>query len=164
MDAGLPTVVCYTPSTAREEFVALTNAHLTPQADGHLGARMRAAFDDVFARGFERVVLIGSDLPTLPPEHITLAMTALARAPIVLGPADDGGYYLIGLRELYPELFDEVSWGSRDVLAQTLTRAERAGVTVELISAWHDVDTSDDLQRVSASSRARHTRAWLEHA
>jgi len=156
-----PTVVCYTPVTARQEFADLTNTELIPQSDGDLGMRMRSAFEDVFAAGFERVVLIGSDLPTLPPDHITMAMIGLDRVPIVLGPAEDGGYYLIGLREPHPELFDGIAWGRREVLTQTFACAARVGASVELVPAWHDVDEPADLQRVSSSPRAHHTRAWL---
>lgn len=184
----LPAIVCYTPTTAREELEALMRAasdassislyggprlpcpersrreprpNLIAQASGDLGARMHAAFVDVFARGVDRVVLIGSDLPTLPPEHLVAAMAALDRAPLVIGPADDGGYYLIGLREPHPELFEGVTWGSEDVLAQTMAITRRVGLSVEMTSAWHDVDAPEDLQRV-VGTRARHTRAWLE--
>lgn len=163
--SALAVFVSYTPSSARDELTALVRPHqLIPQSDGDLGQRMRMAFEDVFAMDFERVLLIGSDLPTLPPEHLTEAVSVLDRVPVVIGPADDGGYYLVGLREPHPELFEDVSWGSPDVLAETLAIGTRAGVTIELCRAWHDVDAPADLAQVSASPRARHTRAWLSRS
>jgi rSAM/selenodomain-associated transferase 1 len=160
--SGLAVVVCYTPSTAREEFTAFVRPYqLIPQSAGDLGERMRMAFEDVFALGFDRVLLIGSDLPTLPPDHLTEALAALDRVPVVIGPADDGGYYLIGLRGPHPELFDGVSWGSPNVLTETLAIGKRTGVRIRLCRAWHDVDALADLAHVAASPRAHHTRAWL---
>lgn len=163
--SGVPVVVAYTPTVAREEFQTLTSFAqpiLVPQSEGDLGARMHAAMVDTFAWGFDRVLLIGSDLPTLPTAHLVDAMQALERAPMVIGPAEDGGYYLIGLRAPCAELFHDIEWGSADVLERTLSIARRCGLGVERVPQWHDIDTEANLSRIS--SAARHTQAWLSSA
>ncbi|HEX8952999.1 MAG TPA: TIGR04282 family arsenosugar biosynthesis glycosyltransferase [Polyangia bacterium] len=115
-----------------------------PQGDGDLGARMARAVAAHVARG--PVVLIGSDAPTLPRAHVHQALDALMTHDVVLGPSDDGGYYLIGARVDAPELFADVHWSTSDVLATTLARlGERSHV---LLPAWHDVDSAEDLLRL----------------
>lgn len=117
---------------------------------------MHGAFEQLFALGATAVVLIGADLPTLPRERIEDAFSALrsGRIDLVLGPAEDGGYYLIGLRASQPALFENVDWGSERVLAQTLDRARDAGLEATLIDPWHDVDTPDDLRRLARELEA----------
>jgi glycosyltransferase A (GT-A) superfamily protein (DUF2064 family) len=114
------------------------------------------------------VALIGSDLPDLPARLVRDAFEALDRHrdAVVLGPATDGGYYLIGMNHLQMPLFDEIEWGTGGVLEQTLEAATRAAVHVTLLDAWSDVDTEDDLRRLatrtSGTGAARRTRAWME--
>jgi glycosyltransferase A (GT-A) superfamily protein (DUF2064 family) len=81
---------------------------------------------------------------------------------LVIGPASDGGYYLIGLRRLCPDLFTPIAWSTADVLTATTRVAEQCGLTVSFVSPWHDVDTVDDLRRVLRDSHgATRTRAWV---
>ena len=86
---------------------------------------------------------------------------------VVLGPSDDGGYYLIGLRKLHRSLFEEIDWSTERVLAQTIDRARRLGLRVHLLPAWYDVDTADDLRRLTQELQAAsagppvHTRQFL---
>lgn len=160
---GEAVIVAFTPDDARAEIEALIGESAIPQRGADLGARMHNAVSDAFARGAQRVVLVGSDLPSLPPSHITEALRALDTHDVVLGPSEDGGYYLIGLRRPDERLFAGIDWGTASVLAQTLAAIDRAHLTCAQIAPWFDVDTRDDLARVSAESRAGaalHTREW----
>ncbi len=116
-----------------------------PQDDGDLGQRMLAVFVRAATEGVAATVLIGTDLPDLRADHLARAFDALARHDLVLGPATDGGYYLIGLRQPLPSLFDGVAWSTAAVLDQTLDRAKEAGLTVALIDRLRDVDRPEDL-------------------
>ena len=119
-----------------------------PQDGTDLGERMANAFRRL-ATGYGGIAIIGTDLPDLPMAYVEEAFRRLdaGEADAVLGPADDGGYYLVAMGELHAELFRDVPWSSEEVLATTLARAEEAGIAVSLLPVWHDVDTVDDLQR-----------------
>ena len=138
------------------------------QRGASLGERMSHAFQDAFDLGYESVAIVGSDLPDLPARLVLDTFRALDRHrdAVVLGPAPDGGYYLIGMNRLQKPLFDEIEWGTGRVLEQTLEAARRTGVRVTLLDAWSDVDTEDDLHRLatraSGTGAARRTRAWME--
>ncbi|MDP3046824.1 MAG: DUF2064 domain-containing protein, partial [Chloroflexota bacterium] len=93
----------------------------------------------------ESAVIIGADLPTLPLSHLTAAFSMLDRRPAVLGPSLDGGFFLIGLRNLQPELFEGIAWSTRQVLGQTVDRINRLGLALECLEPWYDVDTVEDL-------------------
>jgi rSAM/selenodomain-associated transferase 1 len=115
---------------------------LKRQPDGDLGMRMLAAF----ATG--PTLVAGSDCPALKPEHFEAAAKALRDVDVVLIPAEDGGYVLIGARAAHAELFSGITWGTASVLAETRTQISTLGLTsVELPSLW-DVDTDDDLLRL----------------
>lgn len=124
----------------------LGNADLyLPQDAGDLGERMRAAFESAFDEGFERVVILGSDLPGLSPELVERAFRLLDRHPAVIGPARDGGYYLLGLREPFPELFADVAWSTDTVLATTVARLGARDAEPAVLEILSDVDVADDL-------------------
>jgi rSAM/selenodomain-associated transferase 1 len=136
---------------------------LFPQEGDTLGDRMRNAFGRLFAAGYSAVVMIGSDLPSLPASHVVHAFQSLRDGSHVLaiGPATDGGYYLIGLRRPCPALFTSIAWSTADVLTTTTSLAETCGLTVSFVPRWHDVDTVDDLRRVLRDPPgATRTRAW----
>ena len=126
------------------------------QGAGELGERQRDAFHRSFVDGAERVVLIGSDSPTLPEGHLNAAFDDLREAPAVLGPAQDGGYYLIGLHHTtWPAaaaLFHDVKWSTGEVLTQLLQRALQAGIELRLLPGWYDFDSPDDLQLLRADA------------
>jgi rSAM/selenodomain-associated transferase 1 len=124
--------------------------NVLPQSAGDLGARMRQYFDTAFAGGAAQVVLIGSDSPTLPLEYIERAFDRLSRRAVVLGPANDGGYYLLAARRAAPPIFDGVEWGSDRVLRETVERLNAAGCSYCELPPWYDVDTIDDLRRLRA--------------
>jgi uncharacterized protein len=117
-----------------------------PQSAGDLGRRMAQAFAWAFARGHERVVLIGTDAPELSRRHVQEAFAALATHDVVLGPARDGGYYLIALRGPCPELFTGIAWSTADVLDATLVRAAALGLDGERLSPLTDIDTLEDVR------------------
>lgn len=117
------------------------------QPDGDLGARLQAAFDEGL-RSYERVVIIGSDAPTLPLSAIVAAFDALEDAPVVLGPSNDGGYYAIGATHQVRPRFDRVRWSTPSALADTL--AANADLGVKLLSPWYDIDGPGDLQVLRA--------------
>lgn len=116
------------------------------QGEGDLGARMARAIEAAFAAGASRVVLIGTDCPGLASEHLILAFAALESADVVLGPAKDGGYWLIGTRVRAPTLFADMPWSTPDVLALTRRRAREAGWSLTHLDTLADVDTPADLE------------------
>jgi len=155
LGARFPTTVACEPTGARPYFRRLGARYgldLADQGEGDLGARMRRAAEDALA-GARRVVILGSDAPTLPMDTVRAAFSALRGHRIVLGPSLDGGYYLLGLRLPVPDVFTRMPWGSARVFARTLTRLRRLGVAPALLSPWYDVDTGDDVQLL-----ARHLR------
>lgn len=119
------------------------------QGDG-LGARMQHAFLDGFAAGYERLVVVGTDHPTLPTAFFEAAFDALTEPlSISLGPSDDGGYYLLGLNDYFPSLFQGMTYSHADVFEQTLERATATGAGVTVLPTWYDVDTPDALRRLA---------------
>lgn len=141
---------------------------LLEQPDDGLGDALAHAFAHHFRLGFDMVVLIGSDNPTLPPQPILAAEVALQRAnDLVIGPTRDGGYYLIGMRQSNPALFDEIAWSTSGVYAQTVQRASELGLRVHRVDDWYDVDEAADLDHLRAdlaslpANVASHTRSVL---
>jgi rSAM/selenodomain-associated transferase 1 len=144
-------------------FVAWTGrpprAGALTQGRGDLGARLRRVVRRLLRTGHPAVVVIGSDSPTLPPAIIARAVRRLARgADLVLGPAADGGYYLIGLRSDQPSLFTRMPWGGARLCARTLRRAARLGLVTERLPPFWDVDRPADLARLRRALRGRRGR------
>jgi hypothetical protein len=115
------------------------------QSEGDIGCRMASAFQASFAAGMNGVVIIGIDCPDLNAQLIAQAFQALCQHDLVLGPAQDGGYYLIGLRRLIPELFTGISWSTAEVLQQTLSIAQKLELAVALLPLLSDIDRPEDL-------------------
>jgi uncharacterized protein len=115
-----------------------------PQVTGDLGARLSASFARAFAAGAERVVLTGSDIPKLDSRVVRAAFAALENTPAVIGPAHDGGYYLLGLRAPGAPVFDGIAWSTGAVLAQTEALIRAAGLTLSYLPALADLDTVED--------------------
>lgn len=122
--------------------------HLARQQGRDLGERMRHAFADVLTRR-RAVAIFGCDVPHCSWDILDQANGWLAKGRNVLGPTEDGGYYFIGLNAPHAGLFEDINWGTDQVLAQTLGRAGSLGVGFELLPRLRDVDTADDLRRVS---------------
>lgn len=124
------------------------NFKLAEQTGPELGERMLQAFENQFSKGAERVCIIGSDTFEITPEIIRTAFNILKYKEVVIGPARDGGYYLLGMKELQPELFRHKSWGTDSVLSQTLEDLERLQLNYALLPELNDIDRKED---------------WLEH-
>jgi rSAM/selenodomain-associated transferase 1 len=122
---------------------------VSPQPDGDLGERMAVALDQALD-SHERAVLIGSDCPVLRPADLVEAFEALGSADLVLSPAEDGGYAMIGVARIGLPVFSQVDWGSDRVLRQTLAQAASAGLRVRQLRTVWDVDTVDDWKRWQA--------------
>ena len=116
------------------------------QGEGDLGARLHRAFTQAFAQGAKKVVVIGADCPALTPPFFARAFAALDNQDLVLGPAVDGGYYLVGLNRPAPALFSEIPWGSGEVLAATLKQAHSLNLSLHLLEPLADVDRPEDLR------------------
>lgn len=137
------------PSADHVYFKILGARHgvgLDTQRGDDLGARMLDAFETLFARGHGRVVMVGTDLPTLPPRRVNEAVERLEDHDVVLGPATDGGYYLIGLRRVVPALFRDIPWSTPNVLARTRSLAAEQRLRVALLAPERDIDRLGDLQ------------------
>ena len=139
--------VCFAPPESGSMVRALAGAawESRPQAEGDLGERMVRAFDEILRYGASRVLLVGSDIPSIPPAILSRAFVRLDDCDLVLGPSTDGGYYLIGLSKPMPELFDGLTWGSSQVFRETLDRAEQIHARIGLMPPWYDVDTPEEL-------------------
>lgn len=116
-----------------------------PQKGNDLGEKMAGAFHEVFKMGFDQVLVIGTDCYELKNEHLNQAFAALKNNDVVIGPAQDGGYYLLGMSKFRPHLFQDVSWSTSTVLNATLKKAADAGLSTLLLDALNDVDRYEDL-------------------
>jgi rSAM/selenodomain-associated transferase 1 len=121
------------------------------QPEGDLGARLREAFRAAFAAGAERVVVVGTDCVDAGTACLEAAFEALREADAVIGPAEDGGYYLLGLARPVPQVFEDIPWSTSRAGAETVRRLQEAGASVRLLGRLLDVDTVEDLRRVAAS-------------
>lgn len=127
------------------------------QEGGNLGERMGAAFARAFASGARGVVLFGSDSPTLPAATVQRAFAALSDCDLVLGPTEDGGYYLIGCRRFDEQLFRKVEWSTRRTYEQTVANAQRLDYRVRALESWFDLDQWGDVERLIADARRGHS-------
>lgn len=156
-------LLCFTPPEARAEMEAwFPGEALLEQGGGNLGARMARAFDEIFRRGADRVALVGSDVPGLARADVVSALASLEEHDLALGPARDGGYYLIALGRPRPELFRGIAWGTPSVFAATMERAAALGLTVRVLDERRDVDTLDDVRAEWTRIRALVTRPVAE--
>lgn len=163
----------YTPIGSEAAYIDILPAEfrLLPQRGDDFGERLAFAVEDLFRCGFSTVCLIDSDSPMVSSEIYARAVAALARSGdrVILGPSDDGGYYLIGLKQNHRELFDGIDWSTERVLNQTIERAKQFGIKVELLPNGYDVDDRASLNRLCAdllndrvpADLALHTRRFL---
>ena len=167
---GVETAVAVSPQSAVDEMrrMAPRVARMLAVEGADIGACLRSATEQLFAEGFSRVVAVNSDGPTLPAQYLERAVEMLTHSDVVLGPAEDGGYYLIGMRQQQPGLFTDIEWSSSRVAVQTLERAAAAGLTVAQLPSWYDVDTPAELERLRKELVAQPpgiapcTRAFLD--
>jgi uncharacterized protein len=173
---GASGLVVYTPAGSESAFdgVLPDGFKLLAQRGPSLGERLCNATEDLLRGGHSAVCLINSDSPTLPRAILIRAIESLALEGdrVVLGAADDGGYYLIGLKQAHWNLFDGIAWSTSDVLARTTQRAAEIDLRVELLPPWYDVDDAETLNRLceelfcrpslNEAYPAAHTRAFLD--
>jgi rSAM/selenodomain-associated transferase 1 len=168
---GIDVVIFFTPADGGPE-IATLNRDVFPcvcQSAGDLGQRMRSALEHLIGHcGYRAALLVGADIPLLSAASIAEARETLqANGGVVFGPADDGGYYLIGMMNVHAALFEAIEWSTATVLTDSLRSADRLGIEARLIGSAYDVDTIDDLRRLerdlaSASPEiAPHVRAWF---
>lgn len=166
---GVDHVIAYTPPSARAYFedLAPEGFRLVEQEGADLGERLANALAHHFDLGYQRVVIMNSDGPTLPLTYLQEAFSGLAQADITLGPGHDGGYYLIGMKKIHPELFQGIAWSTGEVIPQTLKICRRLGLRVHQLAEWYDVDVGADLARLHRDlarepEAARCTWAFLQ--
>ncbi len=139
------------PPGAAAPLVALLGDDLPPAfaiPPGDVGMAMCAAIECALGHHATQVVLIGSDLPSLPPTHIEHAFARLDEgADVILGPAEDGGYYLIAATAPHPALFTDIAWSTDAVYAQTVAKVEASGLSLATVPPWYDIDGVADLRR-----------------
>jgi uncharacterized protein len=156
---GMPLTICHDPEHSGPAFLELAGGGcpLVPQRGEDIGRRMANAFSDAFASGAAHALLVGSDLPDLPLEILEEAAAALRSSKAVIGPAKDGGYYLIGFgRENFlPQAFSEIPWSTPGVLEATLARFDLHGTPIHLLPLWSDMDTVEDLADFAARSNGK---------
>ncbi len=139
---------------------------LLPQRGSNLGEKMRNIFADLFERGYDKVVLMGADIPEVSREDLDRAFYELTLKDLVFGPTIDGGYYLVGMKHLHEMVFDsKIKWGTPEVFQETLEILEKSGVEVGLIRDHEDIDTKEDLRefwkRIGDSRSCENTRRYL---
>jgi rSAM/selenodomain-associated transferase 2/rSAM/selenodomain-associated transferase 1 len=145
-DHAAATVVCTTGGSPREFRAWLGESPvLLPQGEGDLGQRLHGAFLTAFSAGHPSAIAIGTDVPGITAGHLREALAALRTHDLVLGPARDGGYYLIGMSRPHPSLFEQIEWGTATVHRDTLVAAQQAGLSVAPLEPLSDVDLPGDL-------------------
>jgi len=136
-----------------ERFAVERSLALAWQGPGDLGQRMQRLLERAVANG-ERALIVGCDSPDLPLAYVLSAFDSLSRPGVAIGPAADGGYYLVGSFGVVPPIFTGIAWGGPEVLACTLARLEAAAVEFTVLPSWHDVDDFGGLRRLARQLRA----------
>jgi rSAM/selenodomain-associated transferase 1 len=149
-------VIFYSPAEMRLSFEEwLPGETLMPQRGGDVGEVMQNALEEMFASGAEKTVLSGVDIPDLNRDIIIDAFSRLDNADIVIGPAEDGGYYLIGMKSLHREVFRKIPWGTDAVFAETISVIKEIGLKYEAVDKLFDVDRLEDLQKAGYGEDTR---------
>jgi rSAM/selenodomain-associated transferase 1 len=162
-------VIAYLPAFEKPYFSRLApEFELILQEGSNLGTRLNNALNHYLSLGHERAVIMNSDSPTLPVEYLLAAFRALKEeADVTIGPCEDGGYYLIGLKRPAPRLFREVRMSTCNVVKDTLALVAEEGLTFKMLPTWYDVDDADALLRLKTELNvlppeiASHTRALI---
>lgn len=150
--SNVDVVIAYTPPDCQPDLQAVIGDDVTyiPQTGTGLGERLTSATQWASENGYNKILLVGSDSPTLPLSYIFQAVVSLDARDVVIGPSMDGGYYLIGfsaecLAVTVPFIFEEIAWSTPQVFQQTVERVHTVNVTFKLLPPWYDVDTPEDL-------------------
>ena len=159
-EGTFPLYICFFPKNAQKpikNWLGREYRYL-PQNGKDLGERMRNGFIDGFAMGYKRVVLIGSDIPDLPMKYIEEAFKSLKEMDAVIGPAFDGGYYLIGFNQstFSPQVFEGIAWGTKTVFDETMKKLKRLRRVVHTLPYQRDIDTVEDLKHLKDKLFSNH--------
>jgi uncharacterized protein len=171
--AGIPGVqlaAAITPPDSEPYFqrIAPQGTLLIPIQGRNIGECLYLALSELLQRGFPRAIALNADGPTLPPAYLQQAVQLLNDHDVVLGPGEDGGYYLVGLKRVDAQLFNGISWSTGQVLEQTLARARQLSLRTALTPPWYDVDLPADVQRLRREleqlppERLAHTRSFFD--
>jgi len=159
-EGSFPLYICFFPKNAQKPIKNWLGREYRyiPQNGKDLGERMRNGFIDGFAMGYKRVVLIGSDIPDLPMKSIEEAFKSLKEMDAVIGPAYDGGYYLIGFKDktFSPQVFEGIAWETKNVFDETMKKLKRFRRTVHTLPYQRDIDTVDDLKHLKDKIFSNH--------
>ncbi len=165
--AGMETVVAFTPARGRRPLERLlgAGARLLPQGSGDLGERLERVLAQLDTRGRRALVAVGTDCPAVGPRRLREAAAALERFDLVLGPALDGGFYLLGMRRARGELFRDIPWSTEHVASAVMARARAGGLTVETLPTERDLDTPEDVYELFVTAREKelwttYPRTW----
>lgn len=139
--------VWYSSYIDSEDFISESTFVKKAQSGEDLGARMLYAFESGFNEGYKNIVIIGSDCPDVNPGVLEKAFSELREHDLVIGPSADGGYYLLGMKNLYKTLFGEIDWSTERVLEQTLEKANSLSLSVTCLPELNDIDTVEDLEK-----------------
>jgi len=144
-----PVIVCYIPNKAKEEIRQWLGKDYiySLQLGKNLGMRMKNSFKQALKKGYEKVIIIGSDSPDLPLAFLKKAIEMLDKTEAVIGPSEDGGYYLLGFTKsgFSPMVFDDIPWSTPSVFSKTMKKLRDLKITTSSLPAWRDVDTFQDL-------------------
>jgi rSAM/selenodomain-associated transferase 1 len=155
-----PLYICFSPKNAQKSVKNWLGRdyRYIPQNGKDLGERMRNGFIEGFAMGHKRVVLIGSDIPDLQLHFIEQAFASLRKKDAVIGPAYDGGYYLIGFKNktFSPQVFEGIAWGRETVFDETIKKLKRVRRAVHTLPSLRDIDTAEDLKRLKCGNSSSH--------
>ncbi|MBG7609689.1 MAG: TIGR04282 family arsenosugar biosynthesis glycosyltransferase [Anaerolineae bacterium] len=162
--------ITVTPPESIDYFkrAAPTASRYIPVSCTKIGECLSFVLGQLLIEGYARVLALNSDGPTLPADYIRQAIQKLDHFDLVLGPAEDGGYYLIGYKEHHADLFEGISWSTSNVFVQTLVKSKNIGLKVWLLPPWYDIDTVKDLHRLRTdleslpSDNLIHTREFLK--
>ena len=148
--------IVYAPLESEAYFKAMAGDGYAcvPQTPGDLGARLKQFIDQQQLRGLDRIIIIGSDSPTLPVEYVEQAFGLLETNDVVIGPAVDGGFYLLGVGATEVPIFDGMPWSTAGVLDATVARLQTVSARLSLLPPWYDVDSADDWRMLCGHVRA----------
>lgn len=167
--AGIEMALAITPPEAVGFFkqVSPSGATMKPVRGESIGDCLNKVLTSLLSDGYQPAIAINSDGPTLPAGYLLQAVAELKDADLALGPNEDGGYYLIGINQQQPQLFEDIDWSTERVTNQTVARAEETGLQSVLLPAWYDVDTPSDMDRLHQElsglpdEKARHCREFF---
>lgn len=164
-------IVAYTPEGSQADLQAIIGDAVTyiPQIGDGLGERLTSATHWASEEGYEKIIITGSDSPTVPLTYISQAVDALDTCDIVVGPSVDGGYYLIGfstqnISTVVPFIYEGIAWSTKHVFQQTVERIEKINAKLNLLPVWYDVDTPEDLDFLQAHLSALKLAEGSVHA